>query len=105
MTLLRSRKRGVRRILSGMKTPGLHRRSVAASGLIALASLLPLPVTAQNPPADDPALLRLIEEIAEQSRQIEANQKAIDARIAEIEEAVRQARIFAARSGRKGGGE
>ena len=88
-----------------MKTPGLHRRWVAAWGLIALGSLLPLPATAQTAADDDAALLQLIAEVAAQARQIETNEQAIVARIAEIEEAVRQARIFAARAGRGGRGE
>ncbi len=53
--------------------------------------------------ASSPELAALVKEVALQFKEIERNQVEIDQRLEKIEEAVRQARIFAARAGRKGG--
>ena len=42
----------------------------------------------------------LVKELTAQNKQLAANQAAMDARIDEIAESVRQARLFAARGGR-----
>ncbi len=51
----------------------------------------------------DRELSQLITEISAQQAVMIANHEKIDAKILEIEENVRQARIFASRSGRPGG--
>jgi len=47
-----------------------------------------------------PAVLALVNELTAQNKQLAANQAAMDAKIEEITESVRQARLFTARAGR-----
>jgi len=51
----------------------------------------------------DPELTQLISEVAAQQATIVANHGKISAKLAEVEENVRQARIFASRGGRRSG--
>jgi len=72
---------------------------------------VPQPISGQNA-ASSPALvaeaqgevspevLALVNELTAQNKQLAANQAAMDARIDEIAESVRQARLFTARGGR-----
>ena len=46
-----------------------------------------------------PQVVALINELTAQNKQLTTNQAAMDARIDEITESIRQARLFAARSG------
>jgi hypothetical protein len=70
---------------------------------IILSILLPLVLVissgvAQTPAAgDEQRLLALIQEVQTQQAQIEANQAKIDSKLAQVTEAVRQARIYARR--------
>lgn len=69
--------------------------------LIASAFLAISPISAQAPasaPQDERALLALIKEIQQQQTEIAANQIKLEAKLAEVAEAVRIARIYAARS-------
>jgi len=72
-----------------------------------LVAATPRSGVAQTPQeaASSPELVELVREVALQFKEIERNQAEIDQRLAKVEEAVRQARLFAARAGRKGGGE
>ncbi len=78
----------------------IFRRGVAALAFAVVVTVHPL--CAQDSDAS-PQLAALIEEVAVQTEEITRNQQEIEARLARIEEAVRQARIMAARSGKKGG--
>ncbi|HWL54918.1 MAG TPA: hypothetical protein VNQ90_20920 [Chthoniobacteraceae bacterium] len=83
------------------------RRLAFVAAVAALIAATPSPGVAQAPRAasSSPELEALVREVALQFQEIERNQTEIDQRLAKIEEAVRQARLFAARAGRKGGGE
>jgi len=78
---------------------------IAAAG-VALLSFL-APVSSGQYPAGgsllSPQAAAMIKELKEQNAQLVAQQAAIEAQIEEIGEAIRQARILAARSGGKGG--
>ena len=67
--------------------------------LLFLASLfLAISGSAQGPAAaDNKELLTLIDQVRAQQQQIADNQTKIDEKLAEVMEAVRQARIFAGR--------
>ena len=57
--------------------------------------------SAQNPAAqDEQRLLNLVQEVQAQQAQIAANQEKLDSKLAEVNEAVRLARIFAGRGGK-----
>ncbi len=82
-----------------------------AAALIALSAGLPTGLPAQQPatPQTPGVVSRqtvtdLIEEVRAQQKELEANQTAIDERIAAIAELLRQARLFSARRGGSGGG-
>ena len=83
-----------------MKTRSLY--SLAAAGTLALFALAaPEPISGQNLPADpDARLTALIDAITAQNAELAKNQAEMDAQIDQISEAVRQARIFAARAGK-----
>ena len=63
--------------------------------------LLTCPAAAQAPAAsaEDQQLLLAIKQVQEQQTQMAANQAAIEAKLATIAETVRQARIYASRTG------
>jgi hypothetical protein len=69
----------------------------AASVLLLSAFLLPL--GAQNTANSSDDLLPLIETIAAQQKQIDANQTLIDQNLASIQESLRQAKIYINRAG------
>jgi len=105
-----------------MKTRSLYCLA-AAGGLLLLALAAPQPISGQDAaPAASPApqsstavapkaapdeipprLAALIDEINAQTRELTANQAKIDAKVDQLAETIRQARLFAARSGSKGG--
>ena len=71
----------------------------------------PQPISGQNASAPkisaeteeiSPQMAALIQELAGQNKQLAANQAAMEAKVDEIAESVRQARLFAARAGRGG---
>ena len=67
---------------------------------IALLTLLVTSGSAQGPAANnEQRLLALMKEVQAQQAQITANQDKIDSKVAEINEAIRVARIFAGRGG------
>ena len=68
--------------------------------VLALSSIALLATSAsrgQAPEASDEKLLALVKEIQAQQTQIAANQGKIEAKLAEIAEAIRVARIFTSR--------
>ena len=75
-----------------------------AAGLLALAA----PISGQNavrPVAGDDVpvpVSALIDQLAKQNKQLTANQAALEAKVDELSETIRQARLFAARGGRGG---
>lgn len=70
-------------------------------GLFALLTVLVTPGPAQNPPNEtEQRLTTLVQQIQAQQAQIAANQEKLDAKLAEVTEAVRVARIFAGRGGK-----
>ena len=77
--------------------------AAGAVGLLALAS----PISGQNaarpaaPAEISPEVSALIDQLTEQNKQLSANQAAMEAKIDELTETLRQARIFAARAGGK----
>ena len=87
----------------------MHTRSLyllaAAAGVALFALAAPQPTSGQSAPVDDvsPQLAALITEVSQQSKQLTENQAQIDAKLDRIAELVHQARLFAARSGGKGG--
>ena len=93
-----------------MKTHSFYLLAVAG-GVALFALAAPQPISGQSPlqsnpsvaPTGDaefsPQVVALVKELTAQSQQLAANQAEMDAKIAAIEEAIRQARIFAARSG------
>jgi hypothetical protein len=73
---------------------------ILSSGLVALAVFALTSGSAQTPASkDDQELLALIEDVKGQQAQIAENEGKIDAKMAEVIEAVRLARIFAGRGG------
>ena len=95
-----------------MKTNSFYLLFVATgAALFALAA--PQPISGQNSPqpaatavrveasADfPPQVVALIDELTTQNKQLAANQTAMDAKIDEVAEAVRQARLFSSRAGK-----
>ena len=93
-----------------MKTHSLYLLAVAG-GAVLFCLAAPQPISGQDT-ASSPALivetqgevspevLAMVNELTAQNKQLTANQAAMDARIDEIAEYVRQARLFAARGGR-----
>jgi len=92
-----------------MKTHSIYLLAVAG-GVALFALAVPQPISGQSPlqptssvaKADaefSPQVVALVNELTAQNKQLAANQAAMDSKIAAIEEAIRQARIFAARSG------
>ncbi len=70
---------------------------------VALAWWLPQPSTAQNPGVlQTPQFQSLLASLTAQSEKLEANQTAIEEKVAAIEEEIRLARIYAARTGKGG---
>ena len=67
---------------------------------IAFAGALSIISSSAQAPAqkDDQALLRLVKEVQAQQLEIAANQTKIEAKLAEVAEAVRIARIYSSRS-------
>jgi hypothetical protein len=66
--------------------------------LTLIAGMTAAPIAAQAPASkDDQELLALIKEIQAQQSQIAANQTKIGAKLADVAETVRVARIFASR--------
>ena len=90
---------------SGQDQPALPQ--VAPSPLeapgLAPAQVLP-PPAARRPVVDElpPQVAALINEISAQTAQLAANQVQIDAKLDQLAETIRQARLFAARAGGKG---
>ena len=94
-----------------MKTHPLYLLALAGGVVFCLAA--PGPISGQNAVSSpaivieakgeaSPEVLALIDQLALQNKKLVANQAAMDERIAEIAESVRQARIFVSRSGRGG---
>lgn len=81
-----------------MKTHSIYLLAGAAA-LLALAA--PQSISGQDAAEADvpPPVAALIDQLAAQNKQLAANQAAIDAKIDALTETIRQARIFAARSG------
>ncbi|MFL6514610.1 MAG: hypothetical protein ACJ8M1_06250 [Chthoniobacterales bacterium] len=68
---------------------------------IATLALLVSSGSAQNPAAqNEQRLLALVQDVQAQQSQIASNQDKIDAKLAEVAEAIRLARIFAGRGGK-----
>jgi len=82
-----------------MKTRSLY-ALWAAGGAVLLALAAPRSTPAQNPPELSPQAAALINDLAVQARQLTENQALIDAKVNKIAEAVRQARLYAARAGK-----
>ncbi len=74
-----------------------------AAALLIGASILP-PQSSAQADADATAVNALISELTVQQATIVENQSKIEEKLATLAESVRQARIFAARSGGKAGG-
>ena len=69
--------------------------------IIVASVLAALPLAAQAPdPKNDQELAALIKEVAAQQAEIADNQTKIDAKLAELAETMRVARIFAGRTGK-----
>jgi hypothetical protein len=74
---------------------------ILSSGAVALALFAMTSGYAQTPAnKDEQDLLTLIEDVKGQQAQIAENEGKIDAKMAEVNEAVRLARIFAGRGGK-----
>jgi len=85
-----------------MKTHSLYLLAVAG-GAVFLSLAAPRPISGQDAPGEvPPAIQALIAELTAQNKQLVANQAAMDARIDEIAESVRQARLMTARAAGKG---
>ena len=95
-----------------MKTHSLSLLAVAG-GAVFLSLAAPQPISGQNANSApilkvdasgevSPAIQALIVELTAQNKQLVANQAALDARIDEIAESIRQARLMTARAGGKG---
>lgn len=90
-----------------MKTRSIYLLAVAG-GVVLLALAVPRPISGQSPVPPSPVqgdaecspqVVALVKQLTEQNKQLVANQAAIDAKLADVEESIRQARIYAARSG------
>ena len=69
--------------------------------LALIAVIAAAPMVAQAPPSkDDQELLALIKEMQAQQTQIAENQTKIEAKLAEVAETIRVARIFAGKAGK-----
>ncbi len=75
-------------------------RTFAFGALFLLTLAGPLRGQAPAPSADEQKLAALVREIQAQQLLLQQNQTAIDERLATLEETVRQARIYASRSGK-----
>jgi hypothetical protein len=74
-----------------------HMKPTISASLLALV-VLATPLAAQAPDSkDDQRLLEVAKEVQAQQAQIATNQAKIDAKLADIAEAVRVARIFSGR--------
>ena len=75
-------------------------KRVTSTALLCLG-LLTCPAAGQAPAAnaEDQQLLSALKQVQEQQTQIAANQAAIEAKLATVAETVRQARIYASRTG------
>jgi len=94
-----------------MKTNSLYLLAVAG-GVVLFCLAAPQPISGQNAlqsalavPAEttaemSPQVMALVNELTAQNKQLAANQAAMDAKIDEIAESVRQARLTSARAGR-----
>ena len=72
-----------------------------ANSILVLLTVLATSGPAQSPPTEvEQKLAALVQQIQAQQAQITANQEKIDAKMAEVTEAVRVARIFAGRGGK-----
>jgi len=70
-------------------------------GLSVLVSVLVTSGPAQSPPNEgEQKLAALIQQVQAQQAQITANQEKLEAKLAEVTEAVRVARIYAGRGGK-----
>jgi septal ring factor EnvC (AmiA/AmiB activator) len=65
--------------------------------LLFLAIVLTFSVTVAQTPADQDQLLALIKEVQAQQKKIADNQAKIDTKLADVTEAIRQARIYSKR--------
>ena len=71
------------------------------NSILVLLTVLVTSGPAQNQPTEaEQKLAALVQQIQAQQAQITANQEKIDAKLVEVTEAVRTARIFAGRGGR-----
>ena len=94
-----------------MQTKTLYFLAVAGcAAFFALA--VPQPLSGQNSqlpaaPAMEvsPQVAALIDELTAQNKQLVANQAAMEEKINALAETIRQARLFAARGGNKGGAQ
>jgi hypothetical protein len=69
--------------------------------LALIAAMTAAPIVAQAPPSkDDQELLTLIKEVQTQQAQIAENQTKIEAKMAELAETIRVARLFAGKAGK-----
>ncbi|MCX6968288.1 MAG: hypothetical protein NTZ46_11050 [Verrucomicrobia bacterium] len=86
-----------------MKTHSLSLLAVA-SGAVLFCLAAPQPISGQDaaPAEVSPQLGALVAELTAQNKQLAANQAAMDAKVDEIAESIRQARLFVARAGRGG---
>jgi len=93
-----------------MKTNSLSLLAVAG-GTVLFCLAAPQPISGQNASTPkisaeteeiSPQMAALIQELAAQNKQLAANQAAMEAKVDEIAESVRQSRLFAARAGRGG---
>jgi len=71
---------------------------LALCGLLAAAISALIPAGAQTEDADSLATTQAIQTLQDQQKTIANNQDAIDQKLATISDAVRQARLFAARA-------
>jgi ABC-type transporter MlaC component len=90
---------GTRLAVRGAETTFMKR--IIANSILVLLTVLVTSGPAQNPPTEvEQKLAALVQQIQAQQAQITANQEKIDAKMAEVTEAVRVARIFAGRGGK-----
>jgi hypothetical protein len=71
-----------------------------AAILLMLAAALPLPAQAPDAGDQQQQLINLVRELQAQQAQITDNQTKIEAKLAELNETMRVARIFAGRAGK-----
>jgi hypothetical protein len=76
--------------------------TMVAAGALAFAIFSPNRSTAQSD-MDSPAVAALLRDVQTQQTSLTENQKQIDAKLADVGESLRVARIFISRSGGKGG--